>query len=99
MTVPTVQRCWLLMGYGVPLAPHFFLRCGFLLRDLGTGLLLGGGLLLRHLGARPGLVALAPPPGLTSPRARPARPAASARLSAPALPAGRGLLPRRALLF
>src|SRR3984957_7095942 len=100
MTVPTLQRCWLLMGYGVPLAPpHFFLRCGFLLGDLalgdcGAGLLFGHGLLLRHLGARSARVALAAPSGLTSRGL--ARPAS---LSAPALPAGRGLLPHRALLF
>src|SRR5277367_725392 len=94
MTVPMLQRRWLLMGYGVTSTPRLFLR------HLGTRLRFGDGLLLRYFAVAS---------RLTGRLARAASLSASARFAAmtrlracrPAFPASFapccGLTPARAL--
>src|ERR1700723_3294462 len=91
MIVPTLQRCWLLMGYGVTSTPRLFLR------HLGTRLRFGDGLLPGHFGTgfllrRPGarLAATA--------RLRACRPAFPAGLAARCRLTGCRALPASRLL-
>src|ERR1700722_17874583 len=87
MIVPTLQRCWLLIRYGVTSTPLRLFLC-----HLGAGFRFGGGLFLRYFAAASCLTGrLAPCCLLTPARALP-----GSRL----LAATRGgLLPHRALLF